>query len=254
MSVKNARSLSDKPKRTTKPQTEAARVNRQRQRLRPKTPEELAQLANEASELANDSKDTGLGKTKSRAVFLIAERATRQAMRELAPRAGMFTPEVMEQAQKMSREALILMANAIPKLTETIIRLAEEGDSTALSIAARWLPSPQEAMSLYVPQGMTPEQASDFLAGQALSGNLSIKEANAGLDLIQTHASVQLNQALVRRLHDLRTRLEKVSVAPQDALAGRPLPVADLTLDEDGKLVEVAQHDTQYRSSSDENH
>lgn len=216
------------------------RRHRARQKLKPQTAEELAVLANRRARQGS-GKDDGnhrLSDTEARGAYVIAERITRRALRDMAPSAGMFTPEIMREAQTMSREALLLMVRAIPRLAEALIRQAESGDATAMNIAARWLPTPQDALSLQVPEGMTPEGASDFITGQALTGQLSLKEASAGLKLIESHANVQLNQALVGRLHDLRMRLDRLGSLPKGALDGRPLrPIH--SVDPDGNLVDI---------------
>ena len=222
------------------------RRHRARQKLKPQTPEELAALANERSDRELSAPTDGLTDQTARGAYLVAERITRRAMRDMAPAAGMFTPEIMQEAQAMSREALLLMARSVPRLTEAIIRLAEAGDATAMTIAARWLPSPQDALSLQVPEGLTPEAASDFIAGQALTGQLSLKEAAAGLKLIETHANVQLNQALVGRLQDLRSKLDRLNTVPKGMLDGRPIQLARPRhgLAPDGQLVDIATLDT----------
>lgn len=216
------------------------RRHRARQKLKPQTAEELAALANRRARQGSgqDDGDPGLSDTTARGTYVIAERITRRALRDMAPAAGMFTPEIMKEAQTMSREALLLMVRAIPRLAEALIRQAEAGDATAMNIAARWLPSPQDALSLQVPEGLTPEEASDFITGQALTGQLSVKEASAGLKLIETHANVQLNQALVGRLQDLRARLDRLGSLPKGALDGRPLrPMHAVCAD--GNLVDI---------------
>ena len=229
------------------------RRHRARQKLKPQTPEDLATLANERSDRELGSVTEGLTDQTARGAYVVAERITRRALRDMAPAAGMFTPEIMQEAQAMSREALLLMVRSVPRLTEAIIRLAEAGDATAMTIAARWLPSPQDALSLQVPEGLTPEEASDFLTGQALTGHLSVKEAAAGLKLIETHANVQLNQALIGRLQDLRTKLERLGSVPKGAIDGRPLrPVHALS--DDGHLVELADDHQTLVADKEVNH
>lgn len=229
------------------------RRHRARQKVKPQTPEDLAALANERSDRELGSATEGLTDQTARGAYVVAERITRRALRDMAPAAGMFTPEIMQEAQAMSREALLLMVRSVPRLTDAIIRLAEAGDATAMTIAARWLPSPQDALSLQVPEGLTPEEASDFLTGQALTGHLSIKEAAAGLKLIETHANVQLNQALIGRLQDLRTKLERLGSVPKGAIDGRPLrPVHGLS--DDGHLVELSDDHQTLVAEKEVNH
>lgn len=217
---------------STHPSERAARVRRvrAREKMRETTLDELTAAAN---------KDTQFDKVDmrvKRGSIAVADRITRRAMAELAPKAGMFTKEVMREAQAMSREALLLMARSIPELTATVIRRANEGDSTCLAIVARWLPNPSDCLSLSLPAGMTPEEASGYLAGAGLSGELSVKEATAGLKLLELHGSVDLNAALTARLAALRKQLDQVTQLPANALSGRALNAPVVRLRDDGEL------------------
>lgn len=217
------------------PSERAARVRRvrAREKMREATLDELTASANKDSQF--DKVDMRV----KRGSIAVADRITRRAMAELAPKAGMFTKEVMREAQAMSREALLLMARSIPELTATVIRRANEGDSTCLAIVARWLPNPSDCLSLNLPGGMTPDEAAGYLAGAGLSGDLSMKEATAGLKLLELHGSVDLNAALTARLAALRKQLDQVSQLPSGALSGRTLAVPVARLREDGELERI---------------
>ena len=217
---------------STQPSERAARVRRvrAREKMRETTLDELTAAANKETQF--DRVDMRV----KRGSVAVADRITRRAMAELAPKAGMFTKEVMAEAQKMSREALLLMARSIPELTATVIRRANEGDSTCLAIVARWLPNPSDCLSLNLPSGMTPEEAAAYLAGAGLSGDLSVKEATAGLKLLELHGSVDLNAALTARLAALRKQLDQVAQLPANALSGRTLAAPIAVLRDDGEL------------------
>jgi len=212
-------------------ETERVRKTRTKAKTRVHSPEELAAKANEGFHENN----AGLDKIQ-RGSVAVAERITRKAMSELAPSGGMFTPEVMKEAQAMSREALLLMARSIPELTATVIRKANEGDATCLSIVARWLPNPNDAVTLSLPAGMTPEEASSYLAGAGLSGDLSVKDAKEGLRLLELHGHVHLNAALTARVEALRKELEKVQAVSPNALSGQTLARPTARLRADGTL------------------
>jgi hypothetical protein len=230
-----------KPK-CEKPSNEAERIRKLRTnaKLRVHTAEELAAAANKGSQFQN----VGMDKIK-RGSVTVAERITRRAMADLAPKGGMLTKEVMLEAQAMSREALLLMARSIPELTATVIRRANEGDATCLSIVARWLPNPADCLSLNLPAGMTTEEAAGYLAGAGLSGDMSVKEATAGLRLLELHGNVDLNAALTARLAALRKQLEKVSQVSSGSLSGRKLPSPTIRLLEDGELESIELTDAQ---------
>ena len=226
---------------STQPSERAARVRRvrAREKMRETTLDELTVAANK------DTQFDRVDMRVKRGSIAVADRITRRAMAELAPKTGMFTKEVMAEAQAMSREALLLMARSIPELTATVIRRANEGDSTCLAIVARWLPNPSDCLSLNLPAGMTPEEASGYLAGAGLTGELSVKEATAGLKLLELHGSVDLNAALTARLAALRKQLEQVAQLPANALSGRTLNAPAARLRDDGELepIDVATID-----------
>lgn len=226
---------------STEPSERAARVRRVRARvkMRETTLDELTSAANK------DTQFDRVDMRVKRGSIAVADRITRRAMADLAPKAGMFTKEVMREAQAMSREALLLMARSIPELTATVIRRANEGDSTCLAIVARWLPNPSDCLSLNLPAGMTPDEAAGYLAGAGLVGDLSVKEATAGLKLLELHGSVDLNAALTARLAALRKQLEQVGQLPAKALSGRALTKPVARLRDDGELepIDVAKLD-----------
>lgn len=209
------------------------RQSRAREKLREATLEEITSAANRENQFDRLNK---VDKEIKRGAVTVADRITRRAMADLAPKTGMFTKDVMREAQAMSREALLLMARSIPELTATVIRRANEGDSTCLAIVARWLPNPSDCLSLNLPLGMTPEEASGYLAGAGLTGELSVKEATAGLKLLELHGHVDLNAALTARLAALRKQLDQVSQLPANALSGRALAAPMARLRDDGEL------------------
>lgn len=225
---------------TTEAPNRAAELNRQHRRKKAEANGNAERLAKQAQQYFDSTDSTD--KVKQGAA-VVAEKLTRQAMRSLAPSHGMFTPEIMEEARQMSREALLTMVGAIPRLTQIVIERAEKGDPSCLAVVARWLPSPQDALSLTIPQGMTREEASEHLVGSALSGQMTVKEAKQGLELLQASSNLELSQAMTARLAALRIKLERMQgLLPTDTLSSAPIaPKKRLT--EDGEVVDIDLQD-----------
>lgn len=223
---------------TTEAPNRAAELNRQHRRKKVETKAVAEDLSRRAQKYFDQTDSTD--KVKQGAA-VVAEKLTRQAMRSLAPSQGMFTPEIMEEARQMSRDALLTMVGAIPRLTQIVIERAEKGDPSCLAVVARWLPSPQDALSLTIPQGMTREEASEHLVGSALSGQMTVKEAKQGLELLQASSNLELSQAMTARLAALRARLEKIQgVVQTDTLSSAPIaPKKRLTADGDIEDIET---------------
>ena len=234
---------------TTEAPNRAAELNRQHRRKKADANVNAERLSKQAQRYFDSTDSTG--KVKQGAA-VVAEKITRQAMRSLAPSHGMFTPEIMEEARQMSRDAMLTMVGAIPKLTQIVIERAEKGDPSCLAVVARWLPSPQDALSLTIPQGMTREEASEHLVGSALSGQMTVKEAKQGLELLQASSNLELSQAMTARLAALRARLEKMQgVLPTDTLSSAPI-APKKRLNAEGEIEDIEpQQDTQEKGAPD---
>ena len=234
---------------TTEAPNRAAELNRQHRRKKADANVKGEGLSKQAQRYFDSTDSTG--KVKQGAA-VVAEKITRQAMRSLAPSHGMFTPEIMEEARQMSRDAMLTMVGAIPKLTQIVSEMTEKGDPSCLAVVARWLPSPQDALSLTIPQGMTREEASEHLVGSALSGQMTVKEAKQGLELLQASSNLELSQAMTARLAALRARLEKMQgIVQTDTLSSAPIKPTK-RLNGDGEIEDIEpQADTSPKGAPD---
>lgn len=225
-----------------------ARKSRARKKIRDTSDEELAAEADKFF----DREDTtaNLDKRTRHNAQVVAEKMVRSAARAVAPQTGMFPPEVLAEARKVSKEAILTMIAAVPKLTEIVIERASQGDPSCIAIVSRWLPSPSDALSLAIPEGLTKEEASDHLLGAALSGQVSVKEAKQGLELLQAGANLELSAAATQRLQALRAKLERMEgIAPANALSSKPI-MAPKLLNADGSVQDLDPDAPEYAANT----
>ena len=218
-----------------------ARQSRARKKLREVQDEELAAEADKFFD--RESRPDKTDKRYKHNAQVVAEKMVRSAAKAVAPQTGMFPPEVLAEARKVSKEAILTMIAAVPKLTEIVIERASQGDPSCIAIVSRWLPSPSDALSLAIPEGLTKEEASDHLLGAALSGQVSVKEAKQGLELLQAGANLELSAAATQRLQALRAKLERMEgIAPANALSSKPI-MAPKLLNSDGSVQDIEPSD-----------
>lgn len=225
-----------------------ARKFRANKKVREVQNEELAAEADKYFD--REDKTANLDKRTRHNAQVVAEKMVRSAARAVAPQTGMFPPEVLAEARKVSKEAILTMIAAVPKLTEIVIERASQGDPSCIAIVSRWLPSPSDALSLAIPEGLTKEEASDHLLGAALSGQVSIKEAKQGLELLQAGANLELSAAATQRLQALRAKLERMEgIAPANALSSKPI-MAPKLLNNDGSVQDLDPNDPDFPSNA----
>ena len=139
-----------------------------------------------------------------------AEKAVVEVYKEVAPK-GSLSKEMLEYGQQRARETLKILIDNGPAIALAIVQRAIDGDPTAMSIAAKWLPNPAAQTRITLPAGKTVEEAADHALGAAFSGNMSIEEASEALALIRQHGDVVLSASLSTRLNAINERLKTLS-------------------------------------------
>ncbi|GEM_PF-2919261 len=148
---------------------------------------------------------------RERAVAMdCATKAVVEVYKEVAPK-GSLSKEMLVYGQERARETLKILIDNGPAIAHAIVQRAIEGDPTAMSIAAKWLPNPTNQTRITLPAGKTIEEAADHALGAAFSGAMSIEEAAEALSLIRQHGDVVLSASLSARLSSINERLKTLS-------------------------------------------
>lgn len=144
-----------------------------------------------------------------------ATKAVIEVYKDVAPK-GSLSKEMLEYGQERARETLKILIDNGPAIALAIVQRAIDGDPTAMSIAAKWLPNPANQTRITLPAGKTVEEAADHALGAAFSGSMSIEEAADALSLIRQHGDVVLSANLSARLNTINERLKNLSTSKAD--------------------------------------
>lgn len=141
-----------------------------------------------------------------------ATRAVVEIYKDVAPK-GRLSKELLEYGQERAKETLKILIDNGPAIALAIVQRAIDGDPTAMSIAAKWLPNPANQTRITLPTGKTVEEAADHALGAAFSGSMSIEDAADALSLIRQHGDVVLSANLSARLNTINERLKNLSTS-----------------------------------------
>ena len=148
-----------------------------------------------------------------------ATKAVVEIYKDVAPK-GSLSKQMLEYGQERAKETMKILIDHGPAIATAIVQRAIEGDPTAMSIAAKWLPNPTNQTRITLPAGKTIEEAADHALGAAFSGAMSVEEAAEALSLIRQHGDVVLSASLSARLNAINERLKNISGSQRLGVAG----------------------------------
>jgi hypothetical protein len=140
----------------------------------------------------------------------IAENALAYQIKTLAP--ADLSQEALQNAHDKTQRALKLVLDNAEGITKALVDRALQGDIQAAQLLVnRFLPERRQILKFKMKP--TADATAHGVLEQASSGELSVQDAQAALNLLEKVSDVSLSGALAERLRALTERVEAIKLA-----------------------------------------